>query len=308
MFFKKVTKPYDVRSLRTDVLNESAKLFSKMNGEHSKITRKRNMYTPMLTKDNHFFVELSLDSTVSVMKNLREMFNDIIFLVRNSKYDGEQANVTVNLIITSGGGEVTAYGMITEMVKTLKKHVTVNAIVDQVAASGGYMLAAVCDSITVAPFSYTGSVGVVASVPNYHELLQTYGVKVIEETAGKSKRSITPTSSVTSDKIDRFRQDLERIHSLFIKHVREYRDIEDEMVDNILDGSVFCGEEAIEKGLADKIGTSFDIIDSILNETNDSVFLFTPSSKQYESKGLLSELRGLVAEVKGLLKTNIELK
>lgn len=248
---------------------------------------------------NNIFIDLKLDSSVTNMENIRTMYADVIRLVNykmSRPEDGEdaeqvKAKFTVYLMITTGGGEVTAYGMISDLTKTLAKHVDVIAVVDRVAASGGYMLASVCKEIIVAPFSYTGSVGVVSNVPNFNKVLDQIGVEVVEETAGKSKRSITPTSEITDEKLSRFREDLERIHGIFKTHVLKTRtNIKEDEIDDILDGSVFCGEEAIEKGLADSIGTSFDILMDKQYNTNEGLYIFTPAQKEKPKSGIFAEL------------------
>ena len=74
--------------------------------------------------------------------------------------------------IESPGGTVTGYGLAAAEILRLREHkIKVTASVDQVAASGGYMMACAADRIVAAPFAVVGSIGVVAPVPNLHRLL-----------------------------------------------------------------------------------------------------------------------------------------
>ena len=75
--------------------------------------------------------------------------------------------------IESPGGTVTGYGLAAaEILRLRHRKIAVTASVDQVAASGGYMMACAADRIVAAPFAVVGSIGVVAPVPNLHRLLQ----------------------------------------------------------------------------------------------------------------------------------------
>ena len=75
--------------------------------------------------------------------------------------------------IESPGGTVTGYGLAAAEILRLRQHkIRVTASVDQVAASGGYMMACAADRIVAAPFAVVGSIGVVAPVPNLHRLLK----------------------------------------------------------------------------------------------------------------------------------------
>jgi serine protease SohB len=75
--------------------------------------------------------------------------------------------------VESPGGSVTGYGLAASQLLRLRDSgVALTACVDQVAASGGYLMACAADKIISAPFAITGSIGVVAQVPNVHRLLQ----------------------------------------------------------------------------------------------------------------------------------------
>ena len=75
--------------------------------------------------------------------------------------------------IESPGGTVTGYGLAAaEILRLRERKIKVTASVDQVAASGGYMMACAADRIVAAPFALVGSIGVVAPVPNLHRLLE----------------------------------------------------------------------------------------------------------------------------------------
>lgn len=75
--------------------------------------------------------------------------------------------------LESPGGMVHGYGLAASQLLRLKQHgIKLTVAVDKVAASGGYMMACVADTIVAAPFAILGSVGVVAQIPNIHRLLK----------------------------------------------------------------------------------------------------------------------------------------
>ena len=78
--------------------------------------------------------------------------------------------------IASPGGSVIGYGQAAAELARIKDHKTkLTAAIDQIGASGGYLMAAVAHKIIAAPFAIVGSIGVVAQVPNFHQLLKKKG-------------------------------------------------------------------------------------------------------------------------------------
>ena len=100
--------------------------------------------------------------------------------------------------IESPGGTVTGYGLAAAEILRLREHkIKVTASVDQVAASGGYMMACAADRIVAAPFAVVGSIGVVAPVPNLHRLLKKNEIDFEEMTAGEFKRTVSVLGEIT---------------------------------------------------------------------------------------------------------------
>src|SRR5665213_1456488 len=75
--------------------------------------------------------------------------------------------------------------------------ISLTVCVDKVAASGGYMMACTANKIVAAPFAIIGSIGVVASIPNFHRLLKKHDVDFEEMTAGEFKRTVTMFGEIT---------------------------------------------------------------------------------------------------------------
>ena len=96
-------------------------------------------------------------------------------------------------------------------------------IIIEIAASGGYMMAVTGSEIIAAPFAMIGSIGVVATVPNFSKLLKNWGVEVSDYTAGRYKRTVTPYKKETSRDRSKLLKDLNEMHDLFKRHVKLYR-------------------------------------------------------------------------------------
>ena len=126
--------------------------------------------------------------------------------------------------------------------------------VDKVAASGGYLMAAVADRILAAPFAVIGSIGVLAQIPNVHRLLKKHDVDVELITAGKYKRTLTVLGENTDEGRAKFTEELEDIHALFQEFVSSRRP--QLSMEEVATGEVWYGERALAKHLIDELCTS----------------------------------------------------
>lgn len=180
----------------------------------------------------------------------------------------------VVISIESGGGTVPAYGLASSQIQRLKDAgLKVTACIDKVAASGGYMMACTADHVVCAPFGVVGSIGVVSAFPNYNNLLGKLGVDYKEYTAGEFKRTVSPMSPVTPEKEEKFVEQLEETHSLFKRHVQGHRPDLD--IDKVATGEHWYGQQAIDLGLVDELGTSDDWVIQRLDDYEVYVIRFT---------------------------------
>lgn len=161
----------------------------------------------------------------------------------------------VLLKLESPGGVVHGYGLAASQLQRFRDHgIPLTAVVDKVAASGGYMMACVANHIVAAPFSIIGSIGVVAQIPNIHRLLKKNDIDVELHTAGQYKRTLTMLGENSEEGRDKFRQDLDETHQLFKAFVSDMRPSLD--IDSVATGEHWYGKQALEKGLIDEIATS----------------------------------------------------
>jgi len=172
-----------------------------------------------------------------------------------------QDQVVVRL--ESPGGVVHGYGLAASQLQRLReKQIPLTVAVDKVAASGGYMMACVADKIVAAPFSIIGSIGVVAQIPNFNRFLKNKEIDIELHTAGQYKRTLTLLGENTEEGRQKFREDLNETHHLFKDFVHRMRPTLD--IEQVATGEHWYGTQAQDKGLVDEVGTSDDLLLSLM--------------------------------------------
>lgn len=165
----------------------------------------------------------------------------------------------VAIRLESPGGVVHGYGLAaSQLARFRSRNIAFTALVDKVAASGGYMMACTASKIVAAPFAIVGSIGVVAQIPNFHRLLKKHDIDVELQTAGEYKRTLTMFGENTREGREKFQQELEETHLLFKDFVKEYRPNVD--LDKVATGEHWFATQAQELNLVDEISTSDDFI------------------------------------------------
>ena len=195
--------------------------------------------------------------------------------------------------LESAGGLVHAYGLAAAQLDRIRqKGLRLTVCVDQIAASGGYMMACVADHLVAAPFAVMGSVGVAAHLPNFHRLLKKNDIDMEYHTAGAYKRTLTMVGENTREGRQKFLQDLEHTHTLFKKFVSTHRPQVD--IQKIATGEIWYGSDALQQQLIDEIATSDDYL---LRQINEEVKVLQVVFKVKKS---LSEHLGMRAWMRSL--------
>lgn len=192
--------------------------------------------------------------------------------------------VIVNLM--SPGGLVNSYGLCASQLQRIRdRGITLTVTVDEVAASGGYLMACVANKIVAAPFSYIGSIGVIAGIPNFRRLINKYDVDYEQITAGKFKRTLSVLGENTEEGRAKFKEELEAVHTRFKEQVLRYRPHLD--ADKVTTGEHWLAVDAKELGLVDEIATSDEYIKERMGLTIDSALKI--KWKKQEKKNLISK-------------------
>ena len=207
-----------------------------------------------------FVINFKGDMHASQVEGLREEVSAVLAAAK--------ANDEIIVRIDSPGGVVNGYGFAAAQLERIRQaDLSLTICIDQVAASGGYMMSAVGHKIISAPFAIVGSIGVIGQVPNIHDLLEKNGINVEMHTSGEFKRTLTTMGKNTEEGREKFKQDLHNIHELFKKHILAYRPSLD--MQKVGTGEYWFGKDALELGLVDKIQTYDDYIIEHLNNDLD---------------------------------------
>lgn len=188
---------------------------------------------------------LSSRETVSTLKTLAE-------------------NATVKAIllrVDSPGGGVAASQEIYEEVKSIResgKPVVVS--MGSIAASGGYYISCGATRIVANPGTITGSIGVIATFPNFSKLMEKVGLQMNVVKSGEYKDSGSPFRPATKEDEQVFQGVVDDSYSQFLDVVSSERKLSLEKLKKFADGRVFTGVQALRLGLIDTLGSFEDAI------------------------------------------------
>jgi protease-4 len=159
------------------------------------------------------------------------------------------------LRINSPGGSALASDIIWREVVLCKKKMPVIVSMGDVAASGGYYIAAPADAIVAQPNTITGSIGVFGMLINAQDLLNNkLGVKLETVKFGEFSDLGSPDRALNEAERKVIQNAIDRVYADFIKRVAEGRKLTEVQVDEIAQGRVWSGVDAKKIGLVDELG------------------------------------------------------
>ena len=177
---------------------------------------------------------------------------------RLDKASGDKRVKAVILRLETPGGDASTSDIIYNEILRFKKNtgIPVIALMMGVAASGGYYISMACDHIIAHPSTITGSIGVIALLPNLEELMNKIGVKMNIVKSGKMKDIGTPFRDMSGEEegiiqgfIDHFFQ---RFLDVIYANRKDYISMDE--LRRIADGRIYTAQQAFELKLIDEIG------------------------------------------------------
>jgi len=214
-----------------------------------------------------FVLDFKGDLKASAVPSLRE---EVSALLEVATGDDQ-----VVIRLENHGGVVHEHGLAaSQLVRIRDKEIPLTVVVDKVAASGGYLMACVANKILAAPFAILGSIGVIAQMPNFNRMLDERGIDFEQVTAGKYKRSVTMFGKNT-DAVSRYRPDLD--------------------LDRIATGEHWYGTMALERGLADELKTSDELLAELAKDHD--LYRVAYKIKQPLQKRLMANADALLERV-----------
>ena len=163
----------------------------------------------------------------------------------------------VAIAINSPGGSAVQSHLIFLRIRQLadERKIPVFAFVEDVAASGGYMIACAADEIVCDPSSILGSIGVVGATFGFEKAIRKLGIERRVYTAGKNKAMLDPFMPEKPEDVKRLKAIQEDIHRRFIALVKSRRGRKLNGPESALfSGEYWGGEKAVKLGLADSVG------------------------------------------------------
>lgn len=179
--------------------------------------------------------------------------------IRKARLDDDIKAIVLR--INSPGGSALASDVIWREVVLTRKEKPVIASFGDVAASGGYYIGCAADSIFVQPNTITGSIGVFGIIPNFQNLMTNkLGITFDGVKTGKYADIMATNRPMTEGERFIIQNELNRVYSGFVSRVADGRKKSKAYIDSIGGGHVWIGTDAVQIGLADRIGGFKDAI------------------------------------------------
>lgn len=198
------------------------------------------LHGTILSGGNQFRPNLSLATTVGLIEKA--------FAFKDAP--------AVAISINSPGGSPVQSRLIYKRIRDLaiEKDKRVIVFVEDVAASGGYMIALAGDEIIADPSSIVGSIGVVSASFGFQELIKKMGVERRVHTAGQNKSILDPFKPEKKEDVERLKELQLEIHGTFIDMVKARRGTKLADDPNLFTGLFWTGAKGVELGLVDELG------------------------------------------------------
>ncbi|MFO7820159.1 MAG: signal peptide peptidase SppA [Halanaerobacter sp.] len=193
-------------------------------------------------------------SEVASSRNIMKQINQV--------KDDKNIKALLLRVNTPGGSSAASDSIYRELEKFKEK--TEKPIVvsmGDVAASGGYYVAANADEILASPSTITGSIGVIMKFNNLQDLYDKIGVDSITIKSGDHKDIGSPNRKMTAEEEKMLQQMVDNVYQQFVTAVADGRNMSEEKVENLADGRIYNGAKAKELGLVDSLGTFHDAVD-----------------------------------------------
>ncbi|MBB6467062.1 signal peptide peptidase SppA [Aminobacter lissarensis] len=207
----------------------------------------------------------------------------------------------VAISINSPGGSPVQSRLIYKRIRDLatEKNKKVLVFVEDVAASGGYMIAIAGDEIIADPSSIVGSIGVVSASFGFTDLIKKIGVERRVYTAGANKATLDPFQPEKAEDVERLKKLQLEVHETFIDMVKERRRGKLKDDPDLFTGLFWSGKKGLELGLIDSLGDMRTVLKDRYGAKAELKLIAAPRGLFGRRLGLGSSAFGLTPEVVG---------
>ena len=211
---------------------------------------------------------------------------------------------SIAISINSPGGSPVQSHLIHDYIRQLAKKNKKKVIVfaEDVAASGGYLIACAGDEIYANSSSIVGSIGVISASFGFQDAIKKIGVQRRVYTAGKNKSTLDPFKEEKEEDIERIKKLQLELHSDFIEVVKKSRGtkLKDPEKNNIFTGEFWSGSTSIKLGLIDGIGNAEQILREKFGE--DIVIKKLEKQKSFIAKKLSSSIDSQIDNIASVIE------
>jgi serine protease SohB len=263
--------------------------------------------THLLPVDKKIYISYTFDnlneteskSTFSkISHNEQNVFDDLESFVHIMLDTFNPNDVKILLKISSPGGYAYQFERAyTHLMLLRNAGYNITALIDDMCASGGYMLASACNKIICSEYAQIGSVGVVGSFYNYHDLITKIGIVEKTLTTGAYKRTFPSGEPLEQQHIEKTQETIIETLDIFKSMVQKGRGLTDAEMEDILSARCWYGIKALEKKLVDQICPSAEYYNQII--ANNIIFIVKrKNKKEYGSiiGSILNRSLGSVSE------------
>ncbi len=214
--------------------------------------------------------------------------DSVIRQIQSARDDAEVRAVVIR--INSPGGSAPASQEVGEELKKLRATgKIVVASMGDIAASGGYWIAALCDRIYANPGTITGSIGIYIPYANWEELFKKIGVHGEKIKSGPYKDMLSPERPMTEQERAILQEMVDDLYEQFVDVVAEGRKMNPTKVRQLADGRIYTGRQARALGLVDEMGTMEDAVNAAAKMAG---IVGKPLTREYGHTGLWEALFG----------------
>lgn len=247
-YFDKVVADLKKLTEQTELENSSLRQISLENYANSLVEKANNKLS------NQKIAVIYAEGTIVGGKGSLEQIGSDRFARELRQLREDDSIKSIVLRVNSPGGSATASEAILREILLTRKHKPVIVSMGNMAASGGYWIAAGADYIFAEESTITGSIGVFGLLPNIQTIANNHGVTWDVVKTGRLADINSNVRPKTEEELALYQESVAQTYNLFLDKVAEYRNLPRQEVDQIARGRVWSGKEALKKGLVDRIG------------------------------------------------------
>jgi len=223
--------------------------------------------------------------------------DNIVTGLRAAFKDPDTAGVILR--INSPGGSPVQSGYIYDEILRLREKypdMPMYAVISDICASGGYYVAAAADKIYADQASIVGSIGVRMDNFGFVDAMKKLGIERRTLTAGKSKALLDPFAPQDKRVVKHMHGLLKSVHNQFINAVKQGRGDRLKEVDGMFEGLIWTGDQGVEIGLVDELGSSSYVAREVIGEENIVNFSVQPDFLERFSKKIGAQISSILLE------------